>query len=109
MKTFVPSSLRGKIIATTGVMVLVGLLSLTVANVITARSYALSSLGSQVKALAHSHAAGVGDWIAARHLLVKSVASAVNEADPLPYLKQAKIAGDVDTVYIGYADKRTAF
>ncbi len=109
MRTILPSTLRGKIIATTGVMVLAGLLSLSVANVLTARSHALSSLGSQIKALAHSHAAGVGDWIAARHLLVKSVATAVDEADPLPYLKQAKIAGDVDTVYIGYSDKRTAF
>ena len=109
MTIFVPSSLRGKIIATTGVTVLVGLISLSVVNILTARSHALSSLGSQVKALATSHAVGVGDWIATRHLVVKSVASAVNEADPLPYLKQAKIAGDVDTVYIGYADKRTAF
>jgi methyl-accepting chemotaxis protein len=109
MKTVLPTSLRGKIIATTGVLVFLGLSALSLSNVLTARSHALSSLGSQVKALAHSHATGVGDWIATRHLLVKSVASAVDEADPLPYLKQAKIAGDVDTVYIGYADKRTAF
>ena len=109
MKTVLPTSFRGKIIVTTGVMVFLGLLVLSLSNVLTARSYALGLLGSQVKALGQSHAAGVGDWIASRHLLVKSVSAAVDEAEPLPYLKQAKIAGDVDTVYIGYADKRTVF
>ena len=84
MTFFVPSSLRGKIIAITGMTVLVGLISLSVVNILTARSHALSALGRQVKALANSHAVGVGDWIATRHLVVKSVASAVNEADPLP-------------------------
>ncbi len=109
MKTALPTSLSGKIIATTGVMVLIGLLALSLTNVLTARSNALNSLGSQVKALAYSHAAGVGDWLLTRHLLVRSVAAAADEADPLPYLKKAKVAGDVDTVYIGYAYKRTAF
>ena len=103
------SSLRGKIITTTGTLVLVGLLGLTATNVLTARRHALDSLDSQVKALAHSHAAGVADWVASRQLVVKSFATAVDEADPLRSLQQAKIAGDVDSAYIGYADKKTAF
>ena len=103
------TSLRGKIVATVGLLVVAGLLGLSITNVLTARSYALESLGNQTRALSHSHAAGVGDWVASRQQVVKSFAGAVPEADPIKFLQQAKIAGDVDTAYIGYADKRTAF
>jgi methyl-accepting chemotaxis protein len=103
------TSLRGKIVATAGILVLLGLLLLTATNVLTARHHALDSLNGQIKALTHSHAAGVADWVATRHQVVKSMAAAVNEAEPLKYLQEAKIAGNVDSAYIGYADKKTAF
>ena len=103
------SSLRGKIVALVGLLVVCGLLALSLTNVLTARSHALEALDNQTRALAHSHATGVADWVASRHQLVKSIAPVVNEAEPLKYLVQAKVAGDVDSAYIGYADKRTAF
>jgi methyl-accepting chemotaxis protein len=103
------TSLRGKIVATAGILILLGLLLLTATNVLTARHHALDSLNGQIKALTRSHAAGVADWVATRHQVVKSLAAAVNEAEPLKYLQEAKIAGNVDSAYIGYADKRTAF
>ncbi len=103
------TSLRGKIVATVGLLVAAGLLVLSATNVYTARSHALESLDNQTRALSHSHAAGVGDWVSARKQVVLSFAGAVPEADPIKYLQQAKIAGDVDTAYIGFADKRTAF
>ena len=103
------SSLRGKIVAATGLLVLLGLLALTATNVLTARHHALAALNDQVKALAQSHAAGVADWVGAHHKMVKSFASAVDESEPLKSLQQAKIAGGVDSAYIGYADKKTAF
>jgi len=103
------SSLRGKIVALVGLLVVCGLLALSLTNVLTARSHALEALDNQTRALAHSHATGVADWVASRHQLVKSIAPAVNEAEPVKYLVQAKVAGDVDSAYIGYADKRTAF
>ncbi len=103
------TSLRGKIVAATGVLVLLGLLALTTANVLTARHHALAALDGQMKSLTLSHASEVAAWIASRQQVVKSFASAVDEADPLNALKQAKIAGDVDSAYMGYADKRTAF
>ena len=56
-----------------------------------------------------SHATGVAEWVASRHQVVKSVASKIAEANPIPFLENAKIAGDVASVYIGYPDKRTAF
>ena len=103
------TSLRGKIVATAGVLVLLGLLMLTATNVLTARHHALDSLNGQIKSLAQSHATGIADWIAAHHQVIKSFASAVSEAEPLKSLQQAKIAGGVDSAYIGYADKKTVF
>jgi len=103
------TSLRGKIVALVGLLVVCGLFALSLTNVLTARSHALDALDNQTRALAHSHATGVADWVASRHQLVKSIAPVVDEAEPLKYLVQAKVAGDVDSAYIGYADKRTAF
>jgi methyl-accepting chemotaxis protein len=102
-------SLRGKVVVATGGLVLLGLLLLTAANLLTARSNALTSLNEQTRALSRSHATGVADWVTSRHQVVKSVAGKIAEANPIPFLVGAKIAGDVDSVYIGYPDKRTAF
>ncbi|CAM8653164.1 MCP_signal domain containing protein [Comamonadaceae bacterium] len=103
------SSLRGKIVALVGLLVLVGLAALSATNVITARSHAMAALDSQTRALARSHGSGVAEWVASRHQVVKSFGFAVSEPDPLKFLQEAKVAGDVDSAYIGYADKRTAF
>ena len=90
-------------------LVLVGLFVLSASNILTARSYALESLESQTKALTLSHATAVGDWVAAKLLVVKSFTSAADEAQPLKFLQQAQIGGAVDSAYLGYADKRTLF
>jgi len=102
-------SLRGKVVGVTGALVLLGLLVLTTTNLWMARQNAMTSMADQTRALAHAHAVGVADWMAARHQVVKSVAARVAEADPVPFLQDAKIAGDVDSVYIGYPDKHIVF
>ena len=102
-------TLRGKVVGVTGALVLLGLLVLSATNLWVARQNALASLADQTRALAHAHAVVVADWVASQHQVVKSVAGRVAEADPVPFLQDAKIAGDVDTVYIGYADKHYVF
>nr|WP_315235487.1 methyl-accepting chemotaxis protein [uncultured Albidiferax sp.] len=102
-------SLRGKIVLLTGAVLLLGLAGLSASNVLTARKFALDSLDSQTKALAQSHAEGVAEWVAQNQRVVTSLAAAVNEDAPIKYLVQAKIAGAVDSAYIGYADKRAVF
>jgi len=102
-------TLRGKVVGVTGALVLLGLFVLSATNLWMARQNALTSLADQTRALAHAHAVGVADWIASKHQVVKSVAGRVAEADPVPFLQDAKIAGNVDTVYIGYPDKHYVF
>ncbi|WP_367847931.1 methyl-accepting chemotaxis protein [Rhodoferax sp. WC2427] len=103
------TSLRGKIVAVTGAVLLVGLVGLSANNVWTARTYALDSLDSQTQSLARSHAEGVAEWVAQNQRVVASLATAVNDEDPVKSLAQAKIAGGVDSVYIGYPDKKAFF
>jgi methyl-accepting chemotaxis protein len=103
------TSLRGKIVAITAAVLLLGLAGLSVSNVWTARQYALEALDSQTRSLATSHAEGVAEWVAQNHRVVASLASAVSEEDPVKSLAQAKIAGGVDSVYIGYPDKKAFF
>ena len=102
-------SLRGKVVTASGLLTLLGLLLLTTTNVLTARQQAMVSLNQQVKDLTHSHASGISDWSASRTQVVKSFARAASEAEPLKYLEQAKIAGDVDSAYMGFPDKHTVF
>ncbi|MBT3069208.1 cache domain-containing protein, partial [Rhodoferax sp. U11-2br] len=102
-------TLRGKVVGVTGALVLLGLLVLSTTNLWMARQNALASLADQTRALAHAHAVGVADWMASRHQVVKSVASKIAEPDPVPYLQEAKVAGDVDSVYVAYPDKRIVF
>nr|WP_315225660.1 methyl-accepting chemotaxis protein [uncultured Albidiferax sp.] len=103
------TSLRGKIVAVTGVVLLVGLVGLSANNVWTARQYALDSLDSQTQSLARSHAEGVAEWVAQNQRVVASLATAVDDENPVKSLAQAKVAGGVDSVYIGYPDKKAFF
>ena len=103
------NSLRKKIVASVGLLVFVALFSLSWGNVYSARKNAMATMKSQTIALTLAHAEGVAEWVKSRQQVVRSFATAVNEAQPLKYLEQAKIAGGVDLAYIGYADKRIAF
>ncbi len=103
------SSLRSRIIFVVGLLTFVGLIILTVTNMVIAKHHALQSLNSQTTALARSHAESIGLWVAARQQVVRSMAPTADMPDPVEALKQAKIAGGVDTAYVGYPDKRMIF
>jgi methyl-accepting chemotaxis protein len=107
MPTF--SSLRSRIIFVVGLLTFVGLIILTVTNMLVAKRHSLEALNAQTTALARSHAESVGLWVSARQQVVRSMAAAVDVPEPVEFLKQAKIAGGVDTAYIGYPDKRMIF
>jgi methyl-accepting chemotaxis protein len=103
------SSLRNKVVVVVGLLTFAGLIALTLSNMVLAKRNALESLSRETAALAHSHAESIALWIAARQQVVRSFAGAVDKPNPVEFLEQAKIAGGVDTAYIGFADKRTLF
>ncbi len=103
------SSLRSRIIFVVGLLTFVGLIILTVTNMLVAKRHSLQDLKVATTALARSHAESVGLWVAARQQVVRSMAATADMADPVEALKQAKIAGGVDTAYVGFPDKRMIF
>ena len=103
------SSLRSRIIFVVGLLTFAGLIILTVTNMLVAKRHSLQDLKVATTALARSHAESVGLWVAARQQVVRSMAATADMADPVEALKQAKIAGGVDTAYVGFPDKRMIF
>jgi methyl-accepting chemotaxis protein len=90
-------SLRTRLVAITGVVVLLSVLALSAFNVLTARNAALTTLGDQSHALARAHAEAIAEWVADRSLVVQSTTAAATAAEPLPILQQAEKAGGFDT------------
>ena len=103
------SSLRSRIIFVVGLLTFVGLIILTVTNLVIAKHHAMQSLNSQTTAVAKSHAENIGLWVTARQQVVRSMAVTADLPDPVEALKQAKIAGGVDKAYVGFPDKRIIF
>ncbi len=106
---YIFNSLRAKIVTAVGILLFLALLILSLTSIFTARQQAMATLKIQTTDLTTAHAQGVAEWVKGRQQVVLSMAAAANEAEPLKFLEQAKIAGGVDSAYIGYADKKTAF
>jgi methyl-accepting chemotaxis protein len=102
------ATLRGRLIGLCVSIVVLAMLAVVTANYFTTRSRMAASRDAQMRQLAGSQAAGIGEWIAARRAIVSSLRAAAASADPAPVLKAAALAGGFDNTYIGYADKRTA-
>ncbi|WP_374430932.1 methyl-accepting chemotaxis protein [Ideonella dechloratans] len=102
-------SLRLRLVAACGALVLISLLVLAAVNQWTARRAALQNLTGQTLSLGHAHAAAIAEWMAQHRAVVESIGPAARDADPVPRLQQADKAGGFDTTYFGYADKRIVF
>jgi methyl-accepting chemotaxis protein len=102
------ATLRGRLIGLCVSIVVLAMLAVVAANYFTIRSRMAASLDNQVRQLAASQAAGIGEWVGSRRAIVASLRAAAASADPVPVLKAAALAGGFDNAYIGYADKRLA-
>ena len=99
-------TLRGRLIATTGLLVLLSLLLLAGYNAWAGRGATLATLSDDARAISRAHADGVAEWLHTRRAIVEALVPAVREADPVPRLLQAADAGGFDTTYFGFPDKR---
>ena len=102
-------TLKGQILLVSVGCLVAGLLALTAANYLTARSQAYASLTAQSQALANSHIETLRDWARSKSLVVASAAAALEDADAAKPLNMLAKAGNFHTTYFGYADKRTVF
>ena len=102
-------TLKGQILLVSVGCLVAGLLALTAANYLTARSQAYASLTAQSQALAQSHIEALRDWARSKSLVVASAAAALEDADAAKPLNMLAKAGNFHSTYFGYADKRTVF
>ena len=102
-------TLKGQILLVSIGCLVAGLLALTVANYLTARSQAYASLTAQSQALAHSHIETLRDWARGKAAVVESASAALEDAEAAKSLLMLAKAGNFLTTYFGYADKRTVF
>lgn len=102
-------TLKGQILLVSVGCLVAGLLALTAANYLNARSQAYASLTAQSQALAQSHIEALRDWARSKSLVVASAAAALEDADAAKPLNMLAKAGNFHTTYFGYAYKRTVF
>ncbi len=100
-------TLKGQILLVSVGSLMAGLMALTTANYLTARSQAYASLAAQSQALAHSHIEALRDWARSKARVVESAVAALDDADAAKPLNMLAKAGNFHTTYFGYADKRT--
>jgi len=100
------TSLRGRIVILSGLLLVLGLLSLSFTVVAVARTHLMELLNQQSQTLLTSHANAIAEWIAIRKLSVQSVVPAARLKGSVSYLQQAMKGMAADAVYIGYADRQ---
>ncbi|WP_396269418.1 methyl-accepting chemotaxis protein [Ideonella sp.] len=99
-------SLRGRMVAATGVLMLLSLLSLAAYNAFAANAAAMHALRDEAFSIGQAHVGGVTEWLDSHAAVVESLAPAVDDPDPTGKLLQAAQSGGFEITHFGYADKR---
>ena len=100
------STIRVRLIGTSVLIVIAAVAIVSLVSYRFSRSFILDDLNVQLSGISTSEAAKLAGWVAAQKRVVKSVAASALSADPFPSLQQAQVAGNLDLVYVGSADKR---
>jgi methyl-accepting chemotaxis protein len=100
------ASIRNRLIAICVSIAFVAMFVLMTTNYFTTRGRTLETLNIQMTQLSQSQANGIAEWVHGKRMITSSIKLAVDNAEPLPFIKAAQAAGGFDNAYIGYADKR---
>lgn len=98
-------SIRARILATTGIIVVVSLCVNTLINYRIANDANNEAIQHTLSSLTASHTATVQQWVENQRALIASLTPHVSDSDPRPLLKQIANAGGFISVDIGYANK----
>jgi methyl-accepting chemotaxis protein len=101
------SSIRTRLIAICIAIVTLSMLVLTSANFLKVKSDTYEALNAEMAQLADSHAASIGDWVLSKKTITSSMKLAMQQSDPLPFVKAAMAAGAFDDAYIGIPGEGT--
>lgn len=104
------SSIRARVVAACGAIVVSSLLINAALNYFVVDSHENDAINENLAALANGHDAGIGEWVAGKTAAVASLQDVtLGDADPVPVFKQIMAAGGFTNVYAGYADKSAKF
>ena len=103
------SSIRARVVCACVSLVVFSVVSTTVANYTTAKANDEAAISHDLTTYADDHAKAIGDWIAAKTLMVSSLQDAVLTTNPDPMLKQIAVAGGFFDVGVGYPDRTAKF
>ncbi|RXZ38831.1 methyl-accepting chemotaxis protein [Oxalobacteraceae bacterium CAVE-383] len=95
------SSIRMRLIVICVAIVALAMLVLTGANFLKVRSDTYQALDEEMGQLADSRADNISEWLRAKRTIASSMKLAVDQSDPLPFVKAAMAAGSFDDAYIG--------
>jgi methyl-accepting chemotaxis protein len=95
------SSIRTRLIVICVAIVALAMLVLTGANFLKVRSDTYQALDEEMGQLADSRADNIAEWVHAKQTIASSMKLAVEQSDPLPFVKAAMAAGSFDDAYIG--------
>ncbi len=98
--------LRTKLVFICVFILVVAMAATMASNFFTTRARMQDALEAQMQQLGRSQAGQFGEWARGKRQAISSLKQAVEEADPMPYVKMARVAGGFVNGFIGYPDKR---
>lgn len=103
------SSIRARVICACVALVVLSIVSSTFANYFIAKSTIEEAIDRDLTSTADNRAAAIGEWVAAKTLMISSLQNAVLKPDSMPLLDQVAAAGGFWDVGVGYPDKTAKF
>ena len=102
-------TLRARLIAISVAIATLALVILSAAIFMIVRNETLSTLDDRIGYTTRQYARELTEWVQDKQRISNSITLAASLADPQSVLDAARLAGDMDSVGIGWPDKRSAF
>jgi methyl-accepting chemotaxis protein len=99
-------SLKLRLTAIAVAVVVVAMAALAALLIGAERARLVQAVAREARATAHAEAHHVGGWFRTRHAAVESILVGAANADPVPVLHAAQVAGGFEMSLLGFADKR---
>ncbi|MBB4842153.1 methyl-accepting chemotaxis protein [Paucibacter oligotrophus] len=102
-------SIKTRLISLSIAVVVFTLLAATTANYIIVRNHTQSQVLSSLNELATARGASIAQWVNTQRNIVTAILPTAKMAEPVPLLIQAAKSGELQSAYVGHANKRMFF
>ncbi|WP_033365742.1 methyl-accepting chemotaxis protein [Bordetella sp. FB-8] len=102
-------TLRARLIAISTIIATLALIVLSIAAFVIVRDNTLAKLDENINGTTRQYARELAEWVQNNQRIASAAKQAAKLANPMPALDTARLAGGVDSVGLGLADKRFAY